>query len=305
MPEERNASIEANLQRARELLDGAGKQKVDLVCLPELFALIGLDIDGESMAEGIEGPSMQIASRHAEMYQMYVVCPFLRRVSNGIIHNSAALIDRSGKVLGCYDKVYPWWPEFIDTTEGKSWGVNVGKEPKVFTTDFGPVGIQICFDANFPKPWHELRKSGAQIVFFPSAFAGGKRLQARAIDNNYYIVASTWTNINLVIDITGDVIGETGQHSLATHILDLDRQILHVDFQADRIRDLLETFKDKITAQWYPRENWVVLESQADDFSVTELVAEQGLETLWDYIHRSQTAIDGMRVRVPSTDSLP
>mgnify|MGYP001545599012 CR=1 FL=1 len=51
MIEEKNASVESNLERAKSLLEAAGRQGVDVVCLPELFSLIGLQIQGESMAD--------------------------------------------------------------------------------------------------------------------------------------------------------------------------------------------------------------------------------------------------------------
>lgn len=45
-----------------------------------------------------------------------------------------------------------------------------------FHTDFGIIGIQICHDIQWSEGWTQLREKGVEIVFWPSAFAGGKEL---------------------------------------------------------------------------------------------------------------------------------
>jgi len=60
-------------------------------------------------------------------------------------------------------------------------GVTPGAlKPPVFRTDFGVVGAQICFDMEWHDGWQNLRKGGAEIVFWPSAFAGGTAVNAKA-----------------------------------------------------------------------------------------------------------------------------
>ena len=297
MPAEKNPSVAANHERARQMLDIAGRQGADIVCLPELYALIGLESEiGLATAETCDGPSVGIASEFARQYGMYVVCAFLEKTASGAIYNSAALIDRQGGIVGCYHKIYPAWPEFSATSDGGPWGISIGQRVEVFQTDFGPIGIQICFDSMFPTGWRELRKQGAKVVFFSSLFPAGKRLQARASDYNCYIVASTWQYPSLVVDITGDIISETGPFSsLAVHALDLDREVFDGDFQLGKIKHALEKYGDRLAATWHPREGWVVLEAQGDDLTIAQVAQEYSLEPAWHYIERSRIEIDRMR----------
>ena len=64
-------------------------------------------------------------------------------------------------------------------------------EPPVFETDFGSIGIQICYDVNWYDNWRRLSDAGAKIVFWPSFFADGMMLNSLAWMNKYYVVSST------------------------------------------------------------------------------------------------------------------
>jgi beta-ureidopropionase len=304
LPAEKNASMAGNYDRARDMLELAGKQGVDIAVLPELYALIGLEGEiGPATAEPLDGPSVSLASQYARRYGMYVISAFLERTANEAIYNSAALLDRQGDLIGVYHKIYPAWPEFSATPDGGPYGVSIGQQADVFDTDFGRIGIQICFDSMFPTGWRRLRQQGAKVIFFSSLFPAGKRLQARASDYNCYVVASTWQYPSLVVDITGDIISETGPFSpLAVHELDLDRDVFDGDFQLAKIKHALEKYQGLLSGTWHPREGWIVLEAHGDDLTVAQVAEEYGLEPAWRYIERSRVEIDRMRAeRLNST----
>jgi len=105
------------------------------------------------------------------------------------IYNTATLYAPSGERKR-YDKVH-LFPLEVNA------GISDSRRVPLFTTRFGPVGVQICFDIQFPFPTCALVKSGAEIIFCPAftlGEAGFLRVrrcaQARAIENDCYVVVS-------------------------------------------------------------------------------------------------------------------
>jgi hypothetical protein len=204
------------------------------------------------------------------------------------------LIDRNGKVVGSYDKVYPYWSEF---------DLNPPVEPgitgaPVFETDFGKIGMAICFDANFPEVWQTLRDNGAEVVFWSSAYSAGSQLQAYALLHHYYIVTSTYTKDCQVYDITGKRIldKKSDNITIARITLDLDRGIYHENFNLDKLDNLLKTHGEEVEKELsMPREQWFVLRAIKPGISARSLAKKLGLEELADYQDRSRREIDKKR----------
>ena len=80
-------------------------------------------------------------SRKAKQHNLYVVCP-LGTIENGNKYNSSVLIGRNGEIVGVYHKNFPTHAE-LDI------GIIPGIEAPAFQTDFGRVGLSICFDINY------------------------------------------------------------------------------------------------------------------------------------------------------------
>jgi beta-ureidopropionase len=228
----------------------------------------------------------------AKKHHTYIVCPIDRKDGAHRL-NSAVLLDRKGKVVCVYDKVFPYWSEF-DLKQK----VEVGKDVPVYQADFGKVGFAICFDVNFPEVWKRLADKGAEIVIWPSAYSAGTSLQAHAINHHYYIVTSTQTRDTIVYDITGEeVLYEKSKDINISRItLDLDRGIYHQNFNIPKRDRLLKEHPDDIMQEkWMDREQWFVLKAKRPGVSARELARQYGLEELRDYITRSNREIDKMR----------
>jgi len=165
----------------RAVLEAAGKANVDIVLLTE-YAAGGYK--PESMPEG---PTAALMSRMARKHKMYVAGGIVRKVDNPDRHyNTALLYDRQGKLIGMYDKMHPYSPEAIDS------GITPGTKTPVFETDFGTVGIIICYDSWFPDVTQLLALKGAEIILFPNMGHQPEFLNARAGDNCVRIVNSAW-----------------------------------------------------------------------------------------------------------------
>ena len=265
------------LKLAIEHLEAAGGLGVDIACLPEEFA-------GTS-AEPISGPTTQTIAELARRHHMYVICPIREQAGDGRQYNTAVLMDRQGKVVGYYRKVFPFWGEGVDVSEE---GV------KVFDTDFGRISILTCFDANFAELWQEADERGAEIVFWPSAYGGGMPLNGYAMCHNYCIVPVGRGNI---IDATGRQVEsvEKPRPDQFVATLDLDRTFVHKDFTGEKVARLLKEHKGEVEMKDCDLEGWYLLWSLKPGVRVRDLCKQYNIEILRDYRQRSRTQINQAR----------
>jgi predicted amidohydrolase len=260
----------------------------DILILPETWR------SQNHEPETLDGLTVTTLSRLAQRYNVYIVCPIDRQDGSQRL-NTAVLLDRQGKVACLYDKVYPYWSEYdLSPT------VNVGAQVPVYQTDFGCVGMAICFDVNFPEVWQRLADQGAELVLWPSAYSAGRSLQAHAINHHFYVVTATYTPDCIVYDINGDEIlyqkGEGDGINVTRVTLDLDRGIYHENFNTDKLKRLLEERAEDVELeQWLQREQWFVLKAKRPGVHVRELARQYGLEELRDYLSRSRRQIDERR----------
>ena len=266
------------LDEIAKIVDEEGAKGSDIILLPETW-------QGQSHPETLEGKTITTLSKLAQKHNTYILSP-IDRTDGKNRYNSAVLIDRKGKVVFVYDKVYPYWGEYDLTppvTPGKGGDM-------IYDTDFGRIGVAICYDANFPEVWQVLRDKGAEIVCWPSAYSAGIQLQAYALLHHYYIVTSTQTRDCQVYDIS------SGDITIARATLDLDRRIYHENFNLEKLDKLLRAHGDEIEKEIsLPREQWFVLRATKPEVSARLLAKEYGMEELAKYQDRSRSEIDKKR----------
>ena len=176
-------------------LDAAGEKKVDIALLPEMF-----NGKGVKDAELIDGPSGTLLAQKARQWRMYVSGTFYEK-RGALVFNTAPLFDREGKLVGAYDKNQLYDPE---EDEGATPGVGF----PVFQTDFGKVGIIICYDSWFPEPTRLLAYKGAELILFPNAGYFTGLMPARAADNGVWIAVSSLNSPAGIWDSSGARAGE-------------------------------------------------------------------------------------------------
>lgn len=277
------------------LVDQQGALGTDIISLQE--ACRGQSSDG-STEETLDGPTVTAMARLARKHQTYIVCPIDRRDGNQRF-NSAVLLDRTGKVVCVYDKIFPVWAQ-----ECMQNHVIPGKQVKVYDADFGRIGFAICFDVNWEPLWKQLANHHAELVIWPSAYSAGRTLQAWAIAYNYYIVSCTGRPDCHVYDIDGEEMlhddRNRGQDLNVSRVtLDLDRCIFHQDLNLwpkDRLPKLLaERGEDVEREKWEPLEGWFVLRAKRPGVNCRDVARQYGLEELRHYINRSKCEIDKCR----------
>ncbi|NLB39429.1 MAG: carbon-nitrogen hydrolase family protein [Clostridiales bacterium] len=273
-----------------DLVRQAAQAGPDLILLPENWQ----NLPEEPEDSAVIGELSAIAREH----RVYILHASQLRLNTGQKVNSALLLDRQGDVASRYDKAYPYWSEFTDNPDTNTLP---GDTPSVFATDFGMLGIAICFDVNFPHLWEAMDIAGAELVVWPSAYAAGTQLAAHALNHHYPIVSCTAEGSFHVFDLDGRTIRHTQNPHAHTEwiTLDLDRCIFHENFNEDKLRALLDQPDCPVEVENHHREEqWYVLRSRNGP-SARETCARAGMEELRAYKHRSRIAIDAMRVARP------
>jgi len=189
----------AMLAKHLRLIEEAGKKRVQILCLQELF--YGPYFCAEQNARWYElteripgGPTVQRMTKLAKKHRMAMVVPIYEEEMTGLYFNSAAVIDADGRYLGKYRKhhiphCHPgFWEKFYFTPG------NLGYP--VFETRYARIGVYICYDRHFPEGARVLGLKGAQIVFNPSATVAGLseylwelEQPAHAVANGYFVAA--------------------------------------------------------------------------------------------------------------------
>lgn len=250
--------------------------KPDIICLPEIFPFFHIS-EKISIKDVAEKPPGKITSRFAEFakkHKTYIICP-LYTVENGKYYNAAVVFDREGNVLGEYRKIH--------TTEGEmADGVSPGPlDPPVFKTDFGTIGVQICFDLEWSDGWEKLRDKGAEIVFFCSAYSGGKAVNTRAWQNKYCVVSSTLNGSAKICDIDGEELAKTGmwERYWAIAPVNLEKAFFHTWPFSQRFKEIHAKYGRKVKITNFDEEEWSIIESLSPDVKVAAIITEFDLKT--------------------------
>lgn len=123
---------------------------------------------------------------------------YLRDRKRGRVFNACLLFDRDGQLVGRYDKNHLYTPELWSPASPSP-----GRAIPVFKTDFGTVGILICYDSWFPDVAELLALKGAEIILFPNAGYFRGLMPARAADNCVRFVVSSLHNSPGIWDSAG------------------------------------------------------------------------------------------------------
>ena len=247
---------QANIDKHMAMIDRAGEQGVQILCMQEIFT--GPYFCAEQTPRWYDateyipdGPTTKLMQQVAKQYEMVIVVPLYEVENTGVYYNTAAVIDADGAYLGKYRKnhipqVAPGFWEKYYFKPG-----NLGYP--VFQTRYAKVGVYICYDRHFPEGARELGLNGAEIVFNPSATVAGLseylwKLEqpAHAVANGYFVGAINRVGTEAPWNI-GEFYGQSyfcdprGQ-MLAVASRDKDELIV-ADLDLDKIRDVRNTWQ--------------------------------------------------------------
>ena len=248
----------------------AAAQGAQVICFQELFYgpyFCQLqDSKFYEYAESVPGPTTERIAALAAELNLVIVAPVYEREMDGLLYNTAVVIDADGSYLGKYRKhhipqVTGFWEKFYFRPGNLGW--------PVFDTAVGKVGVYICYDRHFPEGWRALGLAGAGIVFNPSATSRGLsgylwKLEqpASAVANEYYVGAINRVGIesdygdndfygtSYFVDPEGKFVGEVASDTSPELVVrDLDMDLIKI------VRERWAFYRDRRPDAYGPRVN--------------------------------------------------
>jgi predicted amidohydrolase len=195
-----------NLAKAAEMLRTARTNGAKVVCLPEIW---NAPYDVKRMrgyAESADGPSSKFMADLARELQIYLVGGSIPELDDtcgsgsaggGAMYNTSFVFDPSGKCIARHRKVHLFDVDVengISHRESDLFGAGDGVT--TFDTEFGKMGLAVCFDLRFPEMFMEMTAQGCHLIFLPAAFTlttGAAHwetlIRSRALDNQVFFAA--------------------------------------------------------------------------------------------------------------------
>ena len=210
-----------NLAKAEERIVEAAQRGAQIICLQELFRsqYFCREENAElfDLAEPVPGPSTAALARLAKAHQVVIVAPLFERRAPGLYHNTAAVLDADGELLGVYRKMHipddPCYHEKFYFTPGDTGFCN-------FDTKYARIGVLICWDQWYPEAARLSALRGASVLVYPTAIGwhlsekeqhGAAQLdawrtiqRAHAIANGVYVAVVNRTGVEGTLEFWGN-----------------------------------------------------------------------------------------------------
>jgi len=270
------SDVRANIDKCEAKVREAAKLGANVICTQELFCsqyfCQSEDAAMFDLAEPIPGPSTERFSKIAKDLGVAIVLSLFERRAAGLYHNTAAIIDADGSMLGQYRKMHipddPLYYEKYYFTPG-----DIGF--KVWPTKFGRIGVLICWDQWYPEGARLTAMQDAQVLFYPTAIGWHPREKAtfgeaqvsawqtmqrsHAIANGVYVASPNRVGHEKIANAAGDGIEFFGHSFIADPFGRVLKQASH-----DREEILLATVDPKVQEE--TRRNWPFLRDRRIDF---------------------------------------
>ena len=186
-----------NVRTVKTYLEKIKDENPDFVILPEMFCCPYQTENFPIYAEKEGGPVWQQLAGYAKQYGIYLIGGSMpEKDAEGNVYNTSYIFDREGKQIGKHRKVHLF---DIDVKGGQTFKesdtLTAGDRETVFDTEFGKMGVMLCFDIRFPELSRMMVNDGAKVIFVPAAFnmtTGPAHwelsFRTRALDNQIYMV---------------------------------------------------------------------------------------------------------------------
>jgi N-carbamoylputrescine amidase len=227
-----SANPGANLKKNLLLAERAAKAGAQIICTQELFRsqyfCQSEDHKNFLLAEKIPGPSTDAFCKLAKKYKVVIIASLFEKRASGVYHNTAAVIDADGSLLGIYRKMHipddPLYYEKFYFTPG-----DLGF--KAWQTRYAKIGVLVCWDQWYPEAARLTAMQGAEILFYPTAIGwhpdekdkyGVKQhgawetiQRAHAVANGCYVAVTNRVGHEILDEVGGPGIQFWGQSFVA------------------------------------------------------------------------------------------
>ena len=168
-----------NLEKTLAAVERAARGGAQIICTQELFRsqyfCQSEDYKYFELAEPIPGPTTRAFQQLAKARQVIIIASLFEKRTSGLYHNTAAVIDADGSLLGVYRKMHipddPLYYEKFYFTPG-----DLGF--RAWQTRYGKIGVLICWDQWYPEAARLTALQGAEILFYPTAIGWHPREKA-------------------------------------------------------------------------------------------------------------------------------
>lgn len=189
----------ANIEKAAALVNEAAGRGAKLVALPENWTYMRGNNDPPPAGLSLDGPELSAIRNIAKAKAAYIHAGTIPEAIPGSakVFNTSVLIGPDGGIIATYRKIHLFDVTLSQTEQYlESEHVEPGSEIAVADTEFGRVGLSICYDIRFPELYRKMALSGASVFFAPAAFTTTTGpahwetlLRARAIENQCFVIA--------------------------------------------------------------------------------------------------------------------
>lgn len=218
----------ANIQTVSDWFHKIKYDNVDLVCLPEMFNCPYDTTLFPKYAEVQRGETWQLLSEQARKNSWYIVGGSIPEIEDNQYYNTCYIFDRLGEQIGKHRKLHLF---DIDIKGGQRFMesdvLSAGNQITTVDTEFGRIGVAICYDIRFPELMRIMATEGVETVFVPAAFnmtTGPAHweilFRTRAVDNQVYLLGTASAqNKNasyhsyghtILVSPWGEVLGQLG-----------------------------------------------------------------------------------------------
>jgi predicted amidohydrolase len=190
---------DANLATAGRLIDEAAAQGAHMVALPEMFNIYGTPQEIRTGRETFPGRTSDFLKSKALEHGIYLHGGSMpvQIPENEKAWNQTLVYAPNGELIATYNKIHLFDIDIAGTvSDMESSRYEAGTEIVSFASDYGQMGLTICYDLRFPELFRALTLAGARVIFLPAAFTlyTGKDhwealIRARAIENQVFLVA--------------------------------------------------------------------------------------------------------------------
>lgn len=186
-----------NIQNANNYIKRISEKKADIIVLPEMFCCPYDSSKFPLYAEFENESTFSELSKIARKYKIYLVCGSVpEKDRSGKIYNTSYVFDRNGELIAKHRKIHLF---DISIEHGQQFKesdtLSAGNNITTFDTEFGKIGLCICYDFRFPELSRLMALKGAKVIIVPASFnmtTGPVHwellFKARAVDNQVYTI---------------------------------------------------------------------------------------------------------------------
>ena len=184
--------------KAEKFIREAAANGAQVISLPEMWDCPYSNDYFREYAEPADGETVQFMSALAKELGIYLIGGSISELDGDKVYNTAFCFDKEGNIIGRHRKVHLF---DIDVEGGirfmESDTLTAGDEMTVIDTEYGKIGVAICYDVRFPEWFRKMALAGARLIVLPAAFnmtTGPAHwdltMRARALDNQVYFAAN-------------------------------------------------------------------------------------------------------------------